>query len=209
MDSKRVPIKTSPVANQLDNERKCCLVRLCLEWVFEDSVRSRFTNNAEGPQGIRGLRCERFNAVVVVGICCVQEPSAFIVAICRRRQNPALVLALRRDVLFTPPTRTAGSRRRFSTRLKGRAPELLPRFETMDPAHPKASFREHPIPHCQRPGIMESRVSRSFHLSRVLHRNPVCRLPSYCRRRGSRRGLLVIGFFSRRALRDGDRRKGC
>ena len=93
-------------------------------------------------------------------------------------------------------------------RLKGRAQELLPRFKTVDLPRSKTPFRENPVPHYQGPGIMESHVSGPFHPPGALHKRLVHWLLSGRHSRRNRRGLLGIGFFSRRALEDGYPRGG-
>ena len=65
----------------------------------------------------------------------------------------------------------------------------------------KRLFADIELLYHRRPDIMGSHVSRSFHLPRLLHQNPVRWLPP--RHRGySGRRVLGFRFFSRRALDD-------
>ena len=79
-----------------------------------------------------------------------------------------------------PPGRTAGSNYRPPTRLKKRAQKLLPRFKIVDPTWSKTPFRINPVPYPGTPAVMEEILSRSLHVSRMLHPLFVHRLPPGC-----------------------------
>ena len=58
------------------------------------------------------------------------------------RSGSFLLLACRHDAGSAPPGRTAGPHRRSPIRCKRHAQELLPRFQIVDPAYPKAPFHK-------------------------------------------------------------------
>ena len=107
------------------------------------------------------------------------------------------------DVEPRPPSRTAGSYRRPSTRHRRRAQELLPRLQIVDPPDPKAPFRRGQVRYWKKGGIMEADISGPINISRPLRSDSVRRLlqPHSCRRGG---GWFDQRFFWRRVPGGGE-----